>query len=68
MNKWSVLAVLAGASLLVFSLGTFFSASPPPLEMLPITKGNDYALKWGKVEGFENKGLTKSAHEEVNAI
>ena len=31
-------------------------------------KQNDYAAQWKKVEGLENKGLTKSALKEVLAI
>ncbi|MGB4843845.1 MAG: hypothetical protein WBP16_05220, partial [Ferruginibacter sp.] len=29
---------------------------------------NDYTANWKKVEGFEKKGLTKSALEEVMVI
>lgn len=68
MNKWSVLAVLIGTSLVVFGLSVFFSFKPQPLEMLPLTKGDSYNSQWKKVQEFDSDGLTQSAQKEVQAI
>ena len=68
MKKWSFVATLLFASLLVFGLSVFYSPVHQPLEMLPLTKGDPYNDLWQRVDSLEKKGLTQPALEQVNLI
>lgn len=68
MKKWSIMAALVFASLLVFGFAGIYSTNNAPLKMLPLAKGDPYDKQWSRVDSLERKGLTKSALEQVNII